>query len=440
MVMGRRVVIAEVLLWGRTIGAVSIDDGTDVVRFQYDDLFTRSGIQVAPLQMPLSPRVYTFPDLLRTSFRGLPGLLADSLPDKFGNAIIDAWLARQGRSAESMNVVERLCYIGNRGMGALEYKPRRGPDLRSSIPLEVDELVRLASDVLVQRNTLRADLSEDVREHSLRDILLVGTSAGGARAKALIAWNPTTNEVRSGQVDVGEGFQHWLLKFDGVHGNGDKEGNDPVGYGLIEFAYSIMAQAAGVNMMECRILEEQGRRHFMTRRFDRTPDGKKIHMQTLGAMAHADFNAAGQFSYEQAILTMRALQLPPSQIEQFFRRMVFNIVARNQDDHVKNISFLMDKQGTWSLAPAYDCTFSFNPRGLWTATHQMTLNGKRDHFTLDDIEQCGKVALLKRGQARNIIEEVTKAVASWPDIAVEAGVWESSIPAIYATFRRDILP
>jgi len=418
------VTIARVLLWGRTIGAVSIADDSEVAAFQYDPAFARSGIEVAPLMLPLSDRVYQFPELPRTAFHGLPGLLADSLPDRFGNALIDAWLATQGRTADSFNAVERLCYTGARGMGALEFVPTLGPGPQRATTIEIDALVRLASDVLTQRSALHSRLADGDQEKALNDILRVGTSAGGARAKAVIAWHPQTGEVRSGQVTAGDGFEYWLLKFDGVAGNKDKELDDPKGYGAIEYAYHLMAKAAGIEMAECRLLEENGRRHFMAKRFDRLPGGGKVHMQSLGALAHFDYNLAGAYSYEQALLVIRQLQLPMTDIEQQFRRMVFNIVARNQDDHVKNIAFLMNQRGQWALAPAFDLTYSYNPSGTWTARHQMTLNGKRDGFTLADFKQCAHTAMMKRGRSDRIVAEVTAAVARWPEFAAAANVAE----------------
>ena len=414
--------VAEVRLWGRSIGAVSVEDARSTAAFQFADEFTRSGIQVSPLRMPLSDRVYSFPGLARETFHGLPGLLADSLPDRFGNALIDTWLASQGRSAESFNAVERLCYIGSRGMGALEFAPAQGPKSRTSEPLDIAALVQLASDVLSQRSGLRHSMASADTAETLRDILRVGTSAGGARAKAVIAWNRQTNEVRSGQVAAGDGFDYWILKFDGVSGNRDKELEDPTGYGSIEYAYALMARAAGIDISECRLLEENGRRHFMSRRFDRLAGGEKLHMQSLGALAHFDFNLAGAYSYEQALQVMRTLDLPMASIEQQFRRMAFNIVARNQDDHVKNIAFLMDKQGRWSLSPAFDVTYSYNPDGLWTATHQMSMNGKRDDFTLEDFRTCAKFASMKRGRAEAILDDVIAAVKRWPEFAEQAKV------------------
>ncbi len=422
--------IAEVRMWGRRIGAVSMHTTEPVARFEYDAAFRESSIEVSPIRMPLSDQVYAFPALERTSFHGLPGLVADSLPDRFGNALIDAWLAAQGRTPESFSPVERLCYTGSRGMGALEYRPVTGPHPGTSEPLEVSELVELASAVLSDRGALHHTLGQGQDGSVLQDILLVGTSAGGARAKAVIAWNPQTNEVRSGQVNAPDGFEHWLLKFDGVRGNKDKELEDPAGYGAIEYAYALMAQAAGISMMPCRLLEEGGRRHFMTKRFDRTDDGHKLHMHSLGALVHVDYNVAGAYSYEQALLVCRQLRLPMADIEELYRRIVFNIVARNQDDHVKNIAFLMDKAGGWSLAPGFDLTYSYNPSGRWTAVHQMSMNGKRTNFTADDFAVCAKAAMLKRGRHTTILNEVRTAVHRWPEFASAAGVDEATMERI----------
>ena len=277
------------------------------------------------------------------------------------------------------------------------------------------------------------------RESSLNEILQVGTSAGGARAKAIIAWNRKTNEVRSGQIRAGKGFTYWLLKFDGVAGNKDKELDDPVGYGLVEYAYYAMAKAAGIQMMECRILEENGRSHFMTKRFDRTNSGQKYHLQTLAAIEHFDFKKAGVYSYEQVFQTIRKLGLSMDDIEQQFRRMAFNIIARNQDDHVKNIAFLMNKAGQWSLSPAYDMTYSYNPQGAWTGVHQMSLNGKRDGFDQQDFKACANTASMKRGRAQEILEEVQQAVLGWPDFAASAGLSDDVIKKIKKTHRLGML-
>jgi serine/threonine-protein kinase HipA len=432
--------VAKVRLWGSTIGAVALGDGEDVADFEFDAGFAGSGIELAPLMMPLSRQVYRFPSLSRQSFHGLPGMLADSLPDKFGNALIDAWLAGQGRLPGSFNAVERLCYTGARGMGALEFSPIKGPHPRKSHQVHVDELVKLASDVLTNRNNLQTYFNTPDKAKALKEILQVGTSAGGARAKAVIAWNPKTHEVRSGQIQAPEDFEYGLLKFDGVADNKDKELADPKGYGIIEYAYSKMATDAGITMSQCRLFEENGRRHFMTKRFDRLPDGEKLHMQSLGALAHLDFNMAGAHSYEQAFLVIRQLQLPAEDLEQQFRRMVFNVIARNQDDHVKNIAFLMDKNGRWSLSPAFDVTYNYQPTGDWTSNHQMTLNGKRDSFTLEDFRACAKTASLKRGYADKVIAEIRAVVKCWPEYGDGVGVTPVQRDKIAKTLRVEPFP
>jgi len=431
-------VIAAVRLWGRTIGAVTMNGRRAPAAFQYTPDFADSGIQVAPLMLPLRRQAYEFPELPRGTFHGLPGLLADSLPDRFGNALIDAWLATTGRTPDRFSPIERLCYTGARGMGALEFAPALGPRPRNATRIDIDALVQLASAILSQRRSFRGKLSAASRRKALADILKVGTSAGGARAKAVIAWNRKTNEVRSGQIAAGPGFTYWLLKFDGVAGNRDKELDDPQGYGAIEYAYSLMARAAGIAMSECRLLEEHGRRHFMTRRFDRLADGGKLHMQSLGALAHFDYNQPGAYSYEQALLTIRQLDLPMSALEEQFRRMLFNIVARNQDDHVKNIAFLMDRDGRWSLAPAFDVTYSYNPSGDWTATHQMTVNGKRDGFVMADVRAVAKTAGLKRGRAEAIYEDVRTAVACWQAFAGKAELGGELVRKIGNVHRLDL--
>ncbi|NTW84359.1 MAG: type II toxin-antitoxin system HipA family toxin [Chlorobiaceae bacterium] len=413
---------AMVKLWGRTIGAVSLDDNASTATFEYDPAFAGSGIEVAPLVMPLSRSLYSFPSLNPETFHGLPGLLADSLPDRFGNTLIDAWLARSGCIPESFNAVERLCYTGSRGMGALEYAPAIRLGISASSRIEVQRLVELASEVLIHRSNLQGWFHGGGKETALREILRVGTSAGGARPKAVIAWNPETNEVRSGQVKAGRGFEYWLMKFDGVRGNRDKEQEDPTGYGAIEYAYHRMAVDAGITMSPCRLFEENGRSHFMSKRFDRLEGGGKLHMQSLCSMAHYDFNQAWVYGYEQALQVIRRLGLPMATIEEQFRRMVFNILARNQDDHVKNIAFLMDKSGNWSLSPAFDMTYSYQPGGKWTSSHRMTLNGKRDGFILEDFKFCAKSASMKRGRAETIIAEVRKVVARWRDYADESRV------------------
>jgi serine/threonine-protein kinase HipA len=414
--------VAEVRLWGRQIGAVAVDRVGGMSSFEYMEAFRHSGIELAPLMMPLGPTIYRFPALPERTFHGLPGMLADALPDKFGNAVIEAWLASQGRLPNEINAVERLCYTGTRGMGALEFRPVQGPQAEKSVPIEVASLVRLASRVLTDRERFQTSWKDGDAAGALKQILQVSASVGGARAKALIAWNPDTNEVRSGQADAPEGFEHWLLKFDGVSNNRDRELADPQGYGAIEYAYSLMVGAAGIRMSDCHLFEEGGRRHFMTKRFDRIGSSGKLHMQSLAALGHFDFNNAGAHSYEQAVTVMRRLDLPMDDIEEQYRRMAFNIVARNQDDHVKNVAFLMDMTGRWSLSPAFDVSYSYNPSGDWTSTHQMSMNRKRDGFTRDDFRSFGETASMKRGRADAILDEVIEAVARWGEFADRAGV------------------
>ena len=433
-------IAAEVKLWGSRVGVVLLEDGNRNALFQYDSKFTQSGIEIAPLMMPLTNEPYRFSDLPEGSFHGLPGLLSDSLPDKFGNDLINAWLASVGRSANSFNAVERLCYTGKRGMGALEFEPATGPNPMANESLQVGQLVELASAILTNRGEWKTNILTGNDTDTMMNILQVGTSAGGARAKAVIAWHPHTNEIRSGQINAGDGFEYWLIKFDGVQNNRDKELADPKGYGVIEYAYHQMAKDCGIIMSECRLFEEGGRRHFMTQRFDRLPSGDKLHMQSLAAIAHLDFNMPGVYSYEQAFDIMRRLELPTKTAAQLFRRMVFNIIARNQDDHVKNIAFLMNRQGKWSLTPAYDVTYSYQKSGQWTSSHQMTLGGKRDDFTMDDFVNCGKTAQLKRGQAQKIVEEICAVVSRWRFYADAVGVLPNQRDKIQNALRLKPFP
>lgn len=430
---------ARVILWGSDIGAVTWVADRELGVFQYTPAFATSGIEVSPMTMPLRETPYEFPDLPRGTFKGLPGLLADSLPDKFGNAIIDSWLASQGRTAASFNPVERLCYIGTRGMGALEFKPVLSAAPGASRRIDVEALVQLANRVLDERVGLHGKLAGDEDTRAIEDMLRVGTSAGGARAKAIVAWNEASGEFRSGQVPVDEGFSHWLIKFDGVHGNRDRELADPMGFGRIEYAYHLMAVAAGIEMPACRLYEEGGRAHFMTRRFDRTSSGDKLHMQSLGAMMHYDFNQADGYAYEQAVQVIRRLSLPMVDAEQQVRRAVFNVLARNQDDHVKNIAFLMDRSGRWRLSPAYDVAYAYNPDGQWTSQHQMSINGKRRGFLMDDLFSLAAVAGIKRARAQQIVDEVANALREWPLWAAQSGIGESDVQRIAHSFRLHVL-
>lgn len=433
-----QVVTALVRLWGTQVGTVSWNDSRQVGSFQYKPAFLSSGMEISPITMPLGPAVYSFPELSGESFQGLPGTLADSLPDKFGNLLINQWLARQGRLPNSLNPVERLCYIGKRGMGALEFEPEQRQISPSKRKLKINALVDLANDALSRRENLEVSIDKQSAKDAINDIIRVGTSAGGARAKAVIAWNPETNEVRSGQIEPGEGFSHWLIKLDGVTGNKDKEVADPLGYGKIEYAYHLAAKAAGLEMTPCRLFHEGGRSHFMTRRFDRGPQGQKLHMQTLCGLAHYDFNQAGSHSYEQACQIARTLDLPHAAIEELYRRAVFNIVYRNQDDHTKNISFLMDKSGAWHLSPAYDVCYSYNPNGAWTSTHQMSFNGKRDDFTADDLVEVAKVIGIKTSRRKEILNRIRESLTQWKQFAEEAQIGPSA-KTLESTFRSNLV-
>ncbi len=431
------VTVAEVRMWGSRVGAVRWDPDRAVAAYEYDPSFLASQIELAPLSMPLGPGVWSFPQLSRTTFKGLPGMLADSLPDKFGTALIDAWLVRNGRSVDDFSPVERLCYVGNRGMGALEFAPAIDTGDSSNSPLEIAQLVDLAQKAITPKRTLVIDVDpggEQPDADDLTEIIRVGTSAGGARAKAVIAWNETTGEIRSGQLDQPTGFTHWLLKFDGVDGNRDKELADPLGYGHVEHAYAQMAKAAGIDVPRTRLLEEQGRAHFMTERFDRV-DGDRLHLQSLTALGHFDFNMAGAYSYEQSIDVMRKLRLSNADLVEQFRRAVFNVVGRNQDDHTKNISFLMDRRGQWRLSPAYDITYAYNPEGAWTSAHQMTLNGKRDDFERNDIARFATAVDLTEVEGLRLLDQILDVVANWATFARDAGVAPQMIAEVERNLR-----
>lgn len=426
--------VAEISLWGIAVGAVVWDDSRMLATMEFEPSFEKHGLNVSPVTMPLSEfatgnRVFSFPGLNRETFSGLPGLLADSLPDRFGNAILDIWLAEQGRSKQSVNPVERLCYTGSRGMGALVYKPslKFSKNSKSEL-LDVERLVHLARLVLDEKAGLNGKINSDNID-GLNEIIRVGTSAGGARAKAVIAYNESTGEMRSGQVDADKGFSYWLIKFDGVT---NKQLGDPEGYGRIEYAYYLMAKDCGIDMSECRILEEGQRAHFMTKRFDRSPEGDKYHMQTLCGIAHMDYNDPLSYAYEDAFEVMRILRLPYTDAEQLFRRMVFNVMARNQDDHTKNISFLMNRQGKWKLAPAYDVTYAYNPDSRWVFQHQMSVNGKRQYITLDDFATVAHNMNIKK--YAKIINEVAETVSKWNKYADMADVPSEQAKAIYNSF------
>ena len=418
----------EVLLWGQRIGVASRTEGVPYASFAYDAGFREVGLEPSPLMMPVGKEVFSFPEIPYKSFHGLPGMLSDSVPDKFGNAVLGMWLESQGRRPESLTPIERLCYTGVRGMGALEYRPTLFSGEGKAEVVHVAALAELANEVLKSRTDAVSRFVPDMKRYA--SILKVGSSAGGARAKALIGWNEATGEVRSGQVALPAGFGYWLIKFDGLAGNGVKEGDDKCGYGRVEYAYYLMARAAGIEMSECRLWNG---RHFMTRRFDRLADGGKLHMQTLGAIAHFDFNDPRAYSYEQAFRITRRVVNDARANEQLFRRMAFNVLAWNCDDHVKNISYLMNRAGEWTLAPAYDECYAYNPEGDWTSAHQMSVNGKRTGIDEADILTCARLANMRERKARAVLDEVKDAVHAWPRFAAEAEVRDDFAAAIAKT-------
>ena len=408
--------IVEVRIWGRSVGAVALDPAIGFYAFEYQPAFLRSGVELAPLTMPLSAAVsgpFVFPSLADATYRRLPGLLADALPDDFGNALIDAWMAREGVAPSQITSLDRLAYMGKRGLGALEFKPTRGP--RASSPtsaIEMSELVESA------RRAVAGEVDSDAHaEAALAQIIQVGSSAGGARAKAVVAWNPSTMEVRAGQFDVPEGFEHWLIKFDGV--GPDERLGVSRDYGRIEFAYHLMARAAGITMSDCRLLEENGRAHFMTKRFDREGN-RKHHIQTLCGLAHIDFRQKATHDVSQLFQVIEGLQLGYPEKEEAFRRTVFNVLAANCDDHSKNTSFFLRDGGGWELAPAYDLTHAFNPSGEWTYQHLMSVNGKFQGISHADLMMVAERAGI--GTAPRVLEQVKNAVSAWPDFAREANV------------------
>jgi serine/threonine-protein kinase HipA len=428
---------AIVKIWGQEVGAVAWDNKRGIAAFEYEPAFKRLGWELAPLKMPLqSPRtVFSFPELRKDpdssndTFKGLPGLLADILPDRYGNELIQVWLARQGRPANSMNPVEMLCFIGKRGMGALEFEPAILKENVNTFSIEVNNLVEIAGKMLSQKEAFATNLRSD-EEKAMRNMLKIGTSAGGARPKALIAYNDKTGEVRSGQTRVPEGFEHWLIKLDGVS---DVQLGATHGYGRVEYAYYLMAIDCGIDMMTSKLLEENGRAHFMTKRFDREDSHTKHHIQTLCAMKHFDYNQITSFSYEQLFQTMRELKLTYAEAEQMYRRMVFNVIARNCDDHTKNFSFLLKKDARWQLAPAYDLCYAYRPGSEWVSQHALSINGKRANITRDDLLVVGKS--IRNKKSEEIIDEINEKVHQWNRYAQEAGVSKEKKETISKTLN-----
>lgn len=420
--------IAKVKLYDNDLGTFRWNDRYGVAQFEYADSFTGRGIEPAPIMMPVREgRVYSFGDIGRETFKGLPGMLADSLPDTYGRALFERWLALTGR--HSGNPIETLCFLGKRCMGALEFEPAMEVPYDSNLQIEIDSLVNVASEALSEKKDFGANLSDD-KKAAIAEIVRLGTSAGGQRAKAIIAYNKNTGEVMSGQVNAPEGFDYYLIKLDGVTAKaGFRETQN---FGRLEYSFYKLVKECGINMSECSLIEENGRAHFLTKRFDRV-NGEKVHMQTLCAVAHYDYRLSRAYSYEQAFNVMRMLRLPYSQAQEMFRRAVFNVIVRNQDDHTKNISFLMDRNGKWSLSPAYDMGFAYNPEGGWTAQHQMSVNGKFDHITREDLLELAKRNNIK--DAPEIIDRISTVATSWSQIANECGVPEKMIHAITPQFR-----
>jgi serine/threonine-protein kinase HipA len=418
------VVAAEIWIWDQLCGAILWDESKQLGSFEFDQKFLRSGLDISPIKMPLGGgnQIYSFPELRSTrgaafdTFKGLPGLLADMLPDKYGNQLINAWLVQNGRPADSLNPVEQLCFIGKRGVGALEIRPTLREEIAKASTLEIESLVGIANKILNSREGFQANLTGE-EQSALSDILKIGTSAGGARAKAVIAFNPKTGEVKSGQVKAPKGFSYWIIKFDGVH---DSQFGATMGYGRVEMAYYLMAKAAGIRMSECRLLEENGRAHFMTKRFDRMDNGQKIHMQSLCGIRHFDFNQVGFYSYEQVFETMRMLRLPYPEAEELFVRMVFNVLARNCDDHTKNFAFLMDQDGKWSLSPAYDICYAYRPGSIWVSSQSLMVNGKRENISDADFLEVARKMNIKKAEEK--IAQVRSAVGRWVEFAEEVGV------------------
>jgi serine/threonine-protein kinase HipA len=418
----------EVFIWGHSVGAVAPDPRLGAYAFAYRPEWLKRGIELAPRMMPLlagtAPRI--FPNLPEATFHGLPGLLADALPDDFGNALIDAWMQAKGRTRESITILDRLAYMGKRGLGALAFKPSLGSHRESAAALDMKNLVEQA------RLALHGGLSSDgMAEAALAQIIRVGTSAGGARAKAVVAWNPTTAEIRSGQFDVEAGFEHWLLKFDGM--GKDRALGTSGGYGRIEYAYHLMAKAAGIQMAPCRLLLEGGRAHFMTQRFDR--DGnERHHVQTFCAMEHLDFKQKATHAYAQAFMTLSQLKVGQGGTDELFRRMAFNVMARNCDDHVKNLAFILKRGGSWDLAPAYDVTFAYMPGGEWTHQHQMSVNGRFDGIIRQDFLREAERFGVRRPE--RVLEEVAAAVDSFGQFAKEAGIAQATSNQIRKNFSK----
>jgi len=420
--------LAAIYLWGDLVGALAYDPKSKISTFEYSSSWLRQGFDIAPLRMPLSSQKFQFPNLDSETYRGLPALFADTLPDDFGNAVINAWLTRNGRDVESFTSIERLLYTANRGMGALEFEPAIENTTNSNEQIELNSLIEMAQNIFDQRANLSSNWQlQQENNNAMSALFQVGTSAGGARAKALVAVNAERTQLRSGQVDAPDGYEQYLLKFDGVEEHKIKSEvfGDPKGFGRMEYAYYLMAVDTGINMSPSELLIDGSRAHFMTKRFDRVGN-KKLHYVSLCAMDHADYKKPGTYSYEQLLSIARQLKLPRKDAIEIYRRMVFNVVARNHDDHTKNFGFLLtSKDSSWRLSPAFDLAYSYKKDSPWVNEHQMSLNSKRDNFTREDLLSVGTLIGNFKQESNKIIDEVISVVSKWQDYANRADVFEA---------------
>lgn len=426
------VTTAFIHIWDQLVGAVAWDEASKTASFEYDKKFDLQKYPLAPIKMPNKEVIYSFPELADTeTFKGLPGLLADVLPDRYGKELINIWLAQQGRPENSLNPVELLCFVGKRGMGALEFEPAtHTKDYTADIELE--SLIDITKSILEKREEVLLQTSDEMKD-VMMSILKMGTSAGGARPKAIIAYNEKTGQIRSGQTLADKNFEHWLIKFDEVS---DVQFGTSTGYGKVEMAYYKMATDFGIEMMESRLIEENNRFHFMTKRFDREKGNKKIHIQTFCAIQHYNYNYITSFSYEQLFQTMRLLRLDYAQAEQMYKRMVFNVLARNCDDHTKNFAFMLKEGDAWRLAPAYDVCFAYSPESHWVSQHNLSINGKRKDFTRKDL-----LHIATQNNIRNperIIEEGLEVVQNWKRYARDYDVDKKKMEAIDLLLLKNI--
>lgn len=415
--------IVQVKLYDEILGTIDWNANKGSSTFQYSNNALNRGIEPSPIIMPTQEKIFeTNRDHI--NFHNLPYLLSDSMPDDFGNRMMKEWLKQKKLSIDDINPVDRLTYVGSRGMGALEYEPINYKE-DNNHNVNTSDLFEVAKKVLEGKEETTYDYLD---KDSLSDILRIGTSVGGARAKALIAIkfdsNKKITEIKSGDIIQPEGYSYWLLKIDGAN---EKTLGEGEGLGKIEYAYYLLATQAGVEMADSILFEENNRFHFLTKRFDRTDNGDKIHMQTFSALAGIDYKIQKASSYETLFRVMKRLRLPYYQFEQQYRRALFNVIARNHDDHVKNFSFLMDKQGAWKISPAYDINYSYSPGGTWTNVHQSSINNKFDNFTRNDLLSLGKTFGIKK--ANHILDEIIEAVNLWSKIATEIDIPKKEIEA-----------